>query len=285
MAIQETLFCSMTEAIYDALVALIEMGLTIPVQFLNSIKSFIRKVELLILTGIESSLETIERKLFAFLDATKLNPDTSEQKNNFCALLFSCDALRESLFDPDDTTGESDATFVKFMGLEIRNQIRAGYYDVFEKYVCKLSLRAMIDNFIDFSLLSVADQLSELRLTLLDALNINTLVDEYEDLLETEIGSTGKSIYNMLDDMDKFSQCAFGACNFINTSSNQQEDFAAKLFIEKIGDEWVVNLTELTYEMDMNGEILLNTIDELLAFANRTEEKTDGISTSSIMLS
>ena len=85
MAMQEEMFCSMTEAVYDALVGAIEAALLFPIQFLESIKSAIRKVELLVLSTIESKLEALERKLFTYLDANGLNPDTSEQKENFCA--------------------------------------------------------------------------------------------------------------------------------------------------------------------------------------------------------
>lgn len=285
MAVQEEMFCSMTETIYNTLVEAIELALSIPIQFLESIKSVIRKVKLLIFATIESTLEAIEKKLFAFLASAGLNPDTSEQKGNFCSLLFTCKALRDSLFDPDDFSGDSDAVFVQFISLSVRNLIRAGAYDVFEKHVCKLSLRALIDNFIDYALLDIGDALAELRQELLDALDISALVDQYEDLLETPVSGIGKNVFELLDELDKFAQCAFGVCNFIYTSSNQQDDFATKAYIEKNGNDWSVNLTELTTDIDKNGEILLNKIDELSAFASGSKDKPSGISSDQVMLS
>lgn len=285
MTMQEEMFCSMTEAVYNALVTAIETALSLPIQFLETVKSVIRKVELLILSAIEASLETIEIKLFSFLGANGLNPDTSEQNKNFCALLFACSALKDSLFDPNDTSGNSDAIFVKFISLSIRNQIRAGAYDIFEKYVCKLSLRSLLDNFIDNALLGIGDILVGLRQELLEALDISSLTDQYESLLQAPIPGLGKSIFELMDELDKFAQCAFGTCNFIYTSSNQQTDFATKAYIEKNNNDWVINLKDLTADMDKNGEILLNKIDELIAFATGSEDKPNGISSSQVMLS
>lgn len=285
MAIQQDMFCAMTEEVYDALIVAINTALLLPAQFLQSIKSVLRKVELIILASIQTALEAIENKLFAFLDINGLSADTSEQKDNFCALLFACSALKDNLFDPNDTSGDSDAIFVKMIPLTIRNEIRSGSYDIFEKYVCKLSLRAVLDNFINYALLNIADILTNLRIELIDALNIDDLIDQYEELLQADIPGLNKSVYDLLDDLDKFAQCAFGTCNFIFTSSNQQSDFAAKAYIEKNGNDWVINLKELTLEIDMTGEILLNKIDELLAFATGSEEKPNGISSDQVMLS
>jgi hypothetical protein len=284
---QQEMFCQMTESIYNALVAAIETALALPIQFLRSIESVIRKVELIILSAIESQLEALENQLFLFLDNEGLNPDTSEQKQSFCAALFACSALKDSLFDPTDTTGNSDAIFVKFMPLSVRNEIRgdSGAYGTFEKYVCKLSLRALLDQYIDAALLQIAEVLQELRDQLLDALNIDEYISQYEEFLQTPIPGLNKNIFELMDELDKFAQCAFGVCNFIFTSSNQQEEFAAKAYIEKNGGEWVVNLKELTKTMDENGEILLNKIDELLAFADGSKDKPKGISADEVMLS
>lgn len=284
---QEEMFCQMTEDVYNALVGAIEMALSLPIQFLQSIKSLIRKVELIILSSVESSLEDLERKLFTFLDSEGINPDTSKQKESFCAALFSCSALKDSLFNPDDYSGDSDALFAKVIPLSVRNQIRgdSGVYGIFEQYVCKLSLRALLDNYVDQIILDLANILDDLRDQVTDALNIDSYIDQYEELLRTPIIGIGKSVLELIDDLDKFAQCAFGVCNFIYTASNKKSEIAEKLYIEKSGSDWVVNLKELTYEMDMLGEILLNKIDELSAFANKSKDKPNGVSSNDVMKS
>lgn len=284
-ALQEQLFCDMTEQAYDAIVNAIKTALNVPIAFLESIKSAIRKIEMIILETIAAAVKTIEERLFDYLDSKGIVTDTSKQAANLCALLYACSALRESLIDPNDSSGDSDALFVKFMPVSVRNQIRGGNYDAWETNICKLSLRRLIDEFLNSMYLLLAEELAALREQLIDALNIDALIDAYEELLRTDIPGIGKNIFELMDELDKFAQCAFGVCNFINSSANQKEEFSKKAYIQKEGGDWIVNLKELTQDMDDTGNILLDKIDALYAYTQDPGSKDKGISSDEVMKS
>lgn len=282
--VQAKLFCKITEEVYDNITDALDLALVLPMKTLSIIKSTIRTLEYITLATYESSLDTIENLIYEYLEVSSF--DTSKQNNNFCTLLYSCQALRNSLFDPDDTSGDSDASFVKMLSLDIRNKIRGGSYDIFEEQVCKLSMARILEGFGATLLTKYAGMLTDLQDKIESAINLDNITDAYTELLETNFLNTGKNVFDLLDSLDNFTQCAFGACDFIYSSQNKKESTAETAHIIKETDNWVVDLSDLTVSMDATSTKLLDKISILLAFTQNTETiNSSGISSDEVLKS
>ena len=234
------LFCAIAEREYNSTVSLIESGLVLPIFALRQLKSQVKLFQQLVLEANDIVLTEIEQIIITLGEvlATKAFSNIEEKRMAFCQAAFACRAVMETLFPPDGASdGSDDPVYAQIIPLDIRNTLRtAGQgYDDFEKYVCKLSLRVILESFTDDYIEWLENKLDEI----LDALGLNK-IDELIEIYMSKIGD----IMELLETLDKFSQCAFEVCNFAATSINKQEDTADKLSVIRQGDGWSFKIEE-----------------------------------------
>ena len=235
------LFCSIAEREYNATVATITLALGAPSFALRSLKANIKRYEQLVLLANDVILSEIEEIFLSLVDVRKIKgfSNLEEARLNFCKAAFSCRAARETMFPPNgNVDGSDDPVFVRMIPLVYRNSIRSlesGAFDTFQTYVCKLSLRLILDSFID----DYIDALEAKLDAILDALGINK-IDEWIELYLQAIAP----FLNSLNAFDIFAQCFFETCNFASTSLNKQSDIANKLNVVKNGPGWSVRIDE-----------------------------------------
>lgn len=220
MAKPESLFCSMLEAEYNALVSSIEGLINLPAFALARLKSNIQRLINVFYIGIKSAILILEEQLIVLLGLDKI--DQSESRLDFCRIAFECQALTELLFDPNNN-------LLSFLTPQQKQDIQSDYNE-FEKYVCKIGLRGLIDNYVAIGLDAISNQLDLLEEKLLEQLGIDKLIQDYLTVLQDS------GIFDLLNDFNKFAKCGFGICNFVTTSENKKSEYEDKLSVQQNSD-------------------------------------------------
>ena len=147
----EKLFCSILEREYDSTVALIDNALLLFPNSLRILKSNIKYFEKFVLDEIENELDLLEQQILSWFNLNKIDGFNKfgNGKFDFCAIAFGCEALRRIMFPQNG----NDPSWVSSIPQSIRDSLRIGVsnpqYQTFEKYVCKLSFRQLLNSFID----------------------------------------------------------------------------------------------------------------------------------------
>ena len=224
----EQLFCSMLEAEYDAFVTLIESIINFPRMALQTVKSLLQAVSRLTMQLIRSTVIVIEQEIIKYLNLDGI--DLSKTKENFCNVAFECAAIKDKIFSilnvPDSAKDN---------------------YDEFEEIVCKQGLRSLFEDWLQDNILDALDkQLASFLDDIEKVFNkVNNAVDEYIDyLLNTEIPFIGKTFLELMDELDKYAQCAFASCNWALTSTNKKEDLLSNAGVEQTSTGFVMVLKE-----------------------------------------
>jgi hypothetical protein len=231
MSNPEALFCQIVQAEYNVTVNTIDLALVTPTLALRILKGNIKRFEAVVLAFIEGRLEIIEELILQLVDLLKINTFDRFDSRSFCRVAYSCAALRQSLFPQSG----NDPSFVNSIPEAIRNQIRVteddSAYEVFEKFVCKLSLRALLDGFVSQTLAEIQAELDEL----LNRLGIEKIDEWIQDYFNAIV-----PFLRLMQNLDVFAQCAFETCNFVQTALNKQESVSKKLLLERQATGWSV---------------------------------------------
>jgi len=256
MASPDKLFCSVAERQFNAIVSLIEGILFANLFALKAMKSQIKRYEQLVLVANETILKGLEETLLSLLDLRKVPgfSNIEATQRSLCQAAYACRAVRETLFPPGGDPAD-DPVFVKMIPVSTRNKIRNGDSDAAEewaKWVCKLSFRDILDQFIEDYLNWLEEQLD----AILDALIIGFL-----DQLIAEYIEAIAPILRELAALEVFVNCVFEICNFTATALNKRDDYADKLSVEKQGPGWTFKIDSYIqsvydYESDIRARTL-----------------------------
>jgi len=232
MAGPELLFCQMAQREFDALLAVLNSGLFAPILALRILKATIKRIEAVVLAFVEGRLIILEELVLSLFKLAKIDPNEPLGGRDFCRVAFACKAIFLSLFPENG----DDPVFVQGIPLSIRNAIRNGDFDLWETYVCKLTLKGILDGFIDDYLSEIQDELDDL----LEQLGINKI----DEAIQKYFNAITPFLKQM-EGLDKYLDCGFATCNFVESSINAQVDFSNKLLISRQGTGWGVKADEL----------------------------------------
>jgi len=275
----DKLYCTIIEAEYNATVATIEAIQGVPLLALRALKGSIKKFSAINLAFVEGRLEILENLLNQIwqLIMNEVPFDRFDRKN-ICELAYTCLALRRHFFDATDTTGASDADYVQFIPLDIRNGLRdftdSTTYQNFDKYVCKLGFRRSLRGFVNAILADIQTQLDEL----LNTLGINKIDEWILDYRRASLPFLRK-----LQELDKFAKCAFSTCNFAQTAINKREDISERLLYERQATGWSIKADEFILSARKKENDLRIRIDELRTRLANPKFGSEGVKASDIM--
>jgi len=271
----DKLFCTVLEQQYDSTVLLVDNALLFAPNYLRILKSNVRYFEKFVLDVVEAELDALEKKMFSWFDLIKIENmnKLKEQRYDFCQVAYSCLALRQAMFP----SNSNDPVWVQSIPLNIRNFLRVGSensdYNTYEQYVCKLSFRKMLNDYIDSLIFELERMIREISNKL-----ITNQLDEWIEQYFLAIAKLG--IYDLLDSLDAFAQCGFGICNFIQTTVNYREDVEEKLYSKKVGNGWQFSANQYINNIYTRERNIKNRIDNLSNTISKFKtDKTSGSKT------
>lgn len=244
----ERLFCKILEYQYNNKITEIDSVLLLPLKGIRDVKSNIMRVEKLVYSTAKTELQAIESLLFEVLFLDKINRLAAV--DNFCQIAFSCQKLVETLID-------SSNGYLSFLDPGIRSSVSASYEN-FEKYVCVLGLRNIVDLFTTDMLSKLRIRLDSLRDSLEDNLRLDELRDRYLAILERS------GIFAMLNDLRKYLNCGFSICNYAETANNKISDYVEKLALQDTGSSWDTDFDSLLDKYNKLNNEIGSKIDELI---------------------
>lgn len=259
------MFCTMLEQQYAAIVAQIDLLIQFPATALSMLNSNISRLFAVTYNVIEAAILALEQQLLNILGL-----DDIDQGNvsSWCSIAQECEALIDLLVDSGLLAS------ILPSGVSVSDVLNN--YEKWEKYVCKDGLGDLIDGWIDDALQTIYDQIMSLRDRLLGALGIDELIDKYLQAVEES------GIYDLLDQLDKFAQCAFEICDYVSTASNSSEDTLERLSMEKQGAGYVfvtTPLIESVYAKDEELNTRLDDMERLIQdYLGGTNNKPEGVS-------
>ena len=258
MASPEKFFCSVAQAEYDGIVALIEQLLLLTPHALRLLKSSINFYKRFTLEVVDKNLQVWEQRFLDWADLSQAGDfdKQREARMQFCRAAYVCTAVREAMFPESG----NDPAWVNSIPQAIRDQLRIGSntstYEVFERFVCKLSLRSILDNFRRY----LVEELEKLLDQWLEQLGINKIDQWIADYMNA-LGETG--ILEALARLDSFLQCFFEACDFVQTAANYKDDAAEKIQLEQVGDGWQFKTADWITDVSAQEQNLRTRIRDL----------------------
>lgn len=272
---QSKLFCSLVEQQFRALEDSLELLVNTPYLALKSLKGYLIKFEKLTLAVVEGRLVVLENLLNDMFNLLMNSvPFDRFDKKNVCALAFQCFALREQLFPTD----ENDPIYVQFIPIEIRNILRdtsiTSSYLSFEKYVCKLGFSKFLRGLINETLADIEDELDELLIKL----GTNKIDEWIQSYL-----SQSFVFLRELQKLDTFTNCVFEGCNFAATAVNKREDYTSRLYYEKQGDGWAIDINRIAGPITQKEDDLRAKIDELRTRLANPKFGSEGVKLSDLL--
>ena len=246
----EALFCSIIEVQYDAFISLINSIISGPRMAVGLVLSFIQSTTMLVFDAIKTLVIALEQLIINYLDFDGF--DLSQTKENICQVAWDCAFLRNKLLDTFGLSDDFKDDFQKF-----------------EDVVCKQGLRNFFENWVSTELLGGID---ELLIGYLQQINeaydkVSNKVDELVNYLLTTPIINGMSFQELMEELDKYAQCAFSTCNWALTSSNQREDYLDNLSVARseaglfvfVADGW----NKFTEDKDILTDYINNLRDQL----------------------
>ncbi len=228
MSKPESLFCNMLEAQYNALISAIELLLGAPAFALARLKSNIQRLFDVLYAAIIAAIEILAAQLDELLALGAI--DQNESKMAFCRIAYACQPLRSVLF--------SSGNPLLFFLSDQEIQDAQNNYQVFEDLICKVGLGSLLDSWTNVALDAIEAQLDALEAQLLGALGIDDLIDAYMQLLEDS------GIFDFLEQLDEYAECAFEVCNWLETSDNKKEEIYEKLGVKKSGSSFIFDVVD-----------------------------------------
>lgn len=109
--------------------------------------------------------------------------------------------------------------------------------------------------FVDSTLNDIQTQLDEY----MEQLGVNSKIDEWiQDYL-----NASAPFLRAMESLDKFAQCAFDGCNFVQTALNKREDVEERLYVKRVGQGWSVKADKIIRKAQIKENDLRARIDNL----------------------
>lgn len=272
MSSPSKLFCQILNVEYKRKIDIIESLLYLPLRAVSDVKNNLSRVEKLVYYIVKAEVLKLEKIIIEILLLDKVSE--LEGIDNFCKIAWNCSALIQLLTSDDN--GYTD-----FLPDSVRNQI-ATNYDLFEKNICRLGLMRLVTDFTDSSLQTIRDTLVELKERLDDELRLDEIRATYIEILNTDIYGD-KNIIELLDDLRVFLNCAFGICNFAESSNNALNNYMEKLVLSDTGTTFTENIDSLLTDYNLLNDEIEDKIDELISLIDN-RNLSRGINRDEIMV-
>jgi len=252
MSKPETLFCKVLENSFETTISNIEAALAIPSVILRGIKSNIQRAESIVLSRASEQLDAIEEKIIQILMLRKINE--SSGVNNWCQIAYACEALKQELYN------------LPSLPSEVKDYIN-GSYGNFERNVCKLGFRKIINTFFNDIFSKLIEQLDALSENLIDQLKIYELESKYLEALNSYKMPLPEpfdlTLEELITKLTYFTNCAFEVCNWAETASNKLTDIEEKNYIKYTGVGIQTALSPLYTGFEVKRNSLQERIDYL----------------------
>lgn len=218
----EHLFCKMLETKYNTLISSIETYILFPLKTTKRILSYVKRLENVIYKNVNDQLDVLIQLLNDLFVLEELNK--MKVKSNFCDVVFQCEAILDLMVE-----------------YGILSESQKTNYSLVEKYVCRGGITKAINGFFNEQKQAILDKVLELQTYLNNTIDpiFDGFITNYNDILNSEIGDTGKTIFEILSDLSKYVNCAFAVCDFASTASNANEDYFDKLYVKLDGSNTI----------------------------------------------
>lgn len=245
MSIQPAaLFCSILQREFDTTVTLTEAVLLAPLRTVRNIKNNIERCDILIYAFIISELDRLENLLIESLGLAGVNQN--DGVDNWCNVAWTCRALVNLLVNQHEI-------YLPGLSQEIIDELTSNF-DAFERYVCVLGMKGIINQYLENVLADIQTQLEVLSTMLIDNLRLDDFINKYQEILDSS------GILERLEDLRLFLECGFGICNFAISSRNKIDDYNAKLLLDDTG---VIDLNSILTKVYTKNEEINTRIDYL----------------------
>lgn len=262
----ESLFCAMLQSQYQVIVGMIEMAIIAPSQVLQLVKACIQMLMNVSFIAIEILLAKIEAWISDMFDIENIGLENA--RRNFCRIAYSCKILTDYLFGSSSPLRSLGYTSLEL--IEMKNN-----YTKFEEIVCNKSFKGMLDQFKTSMLGDVSVWLDEAEQKIInDWLKLENLISKYDTALEDA------GVYDYLNKLNDFSECAFAACNVISTTENKQEDIADKMKLINDGGTWTIDNSLYSKALAKKEELQarINTLrGQMIDCSNKEPNPNDGV--------
>lgn len=237
----ESLFCAMLQAQYQVIVGILETALQIPSQALQLVKACVQMLQYVAFAAVDVLLTKIEGWISEMFDLENVGLENA--RRNFCSIAYSCKILTDYLFGPSSplkSIGYDDSELAAMQNNYVK----------FEEIVCNKSFAGLLDQFKTSILGDISKWLDDAEQTITnDWLKLERLIALYNQALEDS------GVYEYLDKLNDFAECAFAACNVISTTENKQEDIADKMKLINDGGTWTINTDLYSKALNMRDEL------------------------------
>lgn len=247
----EEIYCILLQDLFRSSVRIIEAAITAPLFIYRTFLNSLKRISSLLQYTVETDIYIIEQEIIKALAFDDI--DLLKNNSDFCNVLRQCEALLNIILSPDN----------KLLGLTAeQKELVLTNEQQFEDLVCKQSLRNLFENYTDSLLADFDEQLDRLE----DILNSYKIIDLIDKYLQN-IQDTG--ILDLIDDLNKFNNCAFSLCDVSTMSENYKNDLAEKLGLEEQNGTWFVNFDEFINEIIEKQEELNRRINDIRLIIER----------------
>ena len=263
MGAPEALFCSILEAEYAQVVAIVESIIQLPLAGLVSLKSVYQRLYHVTYLAIESAIDVIEAQILAIYEMLATN--VNDFREDWCRIAYACKPLTDVLFDPDGPL----SVFLSPSEIDAVEDS----YEEFNNIVCKNGLLDLIDGYGDKAFEYLTEQIKKLRERLNPVENyLDELIQDYLNLVNDS------GIYEWLDKLNEWMDCGFAVCESMATALNYQEDTLNKMSMKIQGNSYVFAAQEWVTQVYDKKEFMndrLNQLENLIeSWSDTAERKT-----------
>tara|TARA_R110001592_G_scaffold105734_5_gene297341 strand:- start:462 stop:1289 length:828 start_codon:yes stop_codon:yes gene_type:complete len=233
------LLCQQAECAYEQFIGLLDTMLELPLLVLEQLRSMIKQLEVLIVSGIVKSAEDL---LGMITNCLKLPKGIADIKGNFCDALFNCEFLYKSYLPEDgnlggltpyewikqNICGDGLSVFLNKIKAEFRNIMQGIASDIVEglgiKYV-KEKIQDGIDLYQKYLLRSIKSYFGFFP-TLWNSLIL------FNGVSTDDFDPDTANIYDLIDFINQFANCIFSVCNLAESVANKILDIEKKASID-----------------------------------------------------
>lgn len=219
----EEISCATLEMYYKLIRELVDRGLEFPAQALQAFENQIKTMDNVILKEYLETINDIESQLRNICEVNDLldaSLDSNTGDMSFCELLFKCEAFGKLIFN--ESVRGMFVNLIPTVPEDIKPQLTSDY-TLFSTWICKLSLDKILGNMTNILGDAIWDLVKNLKEELLDLFNVEDLKDEYINFLHSS------GIFELLEQLDDFAECAFAICDYATQSKETKSDILKRL--------------------------------------------------------
>jgi len=229
----------------DKLLATARWPFEVLCSLIQQFKQFLQNVFQDLMNEIDASVRNFVD--FAFGPLNQLKDDS-------CMMAYKCKAFMDNMTNPKKSP-------LYLTGICSKKQLEgiASKYEMFSNFVCYgpglgeglKQLASMINQFLEDVLTFCTDKLDKLLSKILEA------KEKFKELLK-KLG-----VFELLDQLEAFTSCALGVCDFTYSAANAVEDYKARYYLVKTGDGWEFNM-DIMDELEADKDSMAGQMSETL---------------------